>query len=396
MKIPSIKIPSIKIELKTIERWLIYAFIGTIFTFSVLIYLNVSLLKDEATDLKYTQKGQYIPEALLLKAQVELPPNAKTISFSYDHNYVSYINTGIIYIKDLRTGKIVKEIAEEGPITNAFFVSDRNIILYFVLKTKGTARDKFNEIIYQEIGEENLDDEEGIDNYTSEQDIALMEQLLKNQVLLVKTYSMSSGESIEQVELGSANFLRIKQVEYSSLTNVIYVNVEMLQKGKIINTIFRINIMKRVSKYQSGALYTKVVLLSHEDKLIVEDNKNNIYINKSSFKTKEYKKFILIGKDQEDNFYISPVDVPSKILKIKGKDIIEEKIIGDTSFSSIHNNKEGVFLIFKDYIWPLKQDVTPAGIKLNKGNTFLDLFDNVLYEINTKGELKQTMAEEIK
>ncbi|HCC07896.1 MAG TPA: hypothetical protein DEP72_07045 [Clostridiales bacterium] len=389
-------IPKIKIELKTIKLWLIYAFVGTILTFSVLIYLNVSLLKDEATDIRYTEKGQYIPEALLLKSKVEIPLSAKNISFSYDHNYASYIDVGRVYIKDLRTGKITKEIKEEGPITNSFFVSDRDIMLYFVLKTKSTKEDKSKKKLNKGMDEENLDDEELVEIDTKEQDLALMKELLSNQVLLVKTYNMGMDESVEQVELETSNFVRIKQVEYSSLTNVIYVNVEMLKNDKIINTIFRINIMKSVSKYQTGSEYAKIVLLNHEDKLIVEDNQNNIYINKILFKTKEYKKFTLLGKDQEDNFYASPINASNIILKIKGKVVTEEKTIGDTSFTSIHSNKEGIFLLFKDYIWPLNQDETPAGIKRDEKDTFIDLFDNVLYEINNKGVLKQTMAEEIK
>ena len=401
MNIPKIKIPKIKIKLNIIKLLLIYSLIGTIFTFAVLIYLNINLFKDEATNVKYIENKEYIPEALLRKQHVLVPQNARNISFSYDHNYMSYISSGTINIKDLCTGKLIKQIKEDGPITTSFFVNDRNIILYFILKNKEIQEKKVKvkEETHKIIDEENLDDEKPIhvttieeENTVEEDDIADVESLLANQLLLIKTYAVDTDEKTEQIEMNISHFIKIRQVEYSSLTNLIYVNVESLQDDKLINNIYRINIMKKNTKYQSGKIYKKMVLLNNEDKLIVEDDKNNIYISKSLFRTKKYKKFELLGRDNEDNFYITPIDFPNKILKVRGKEVVEEKTIIDTSPHSVYSNNEGVFLIFKENIWPLAHGGAYGNIKLDKQNIFVDLFDNVLYEINVQGELVQTLV----
>lgn len=376
--------------LKTTNLISLYMVFGTIVTFLVLYYLDSGLLKDEATNLNYVEKGKIIPEALRIKAKIDIPDGVSDISFSYDHNHVSYIEDGIINIKDMKTGKLEGIVVEENPIVHSFFISDRNIILYFVSETKQNKAEVAKTL---DIFMENLEQEVAVNPDELEKRIRNMQAVSSKHKIAVKTYDLNKNEKTDHIDFDAPNMLAIKEVQYSSLTNVIYVNVESIKNNKKTNSIYRINIMKRISKYQEGPSFNKMIVLKNEDKLIVEDSLNNLYIDKKQFKTATYKKFKLLGRDNQDNIYLSPMEAPLNILKVQGVTVVQEMLLRDTSPHYTYSNDDGIYMIFKDYIWSVDKNKTLGKTKVGSRNKLLDLFDNAIYELNQENRIEQNIVE---
>lgn len=324
------------------KRILIYILIGVIITFFPLLYINNKVLANDS-DITWTSKRSSLNST---KPDIILPDDAKYISVSENANYVSYVKDEKLYIKDLSGNTEDNLICEELPVINAITLNDRDIVMYF---------------IYDQ----------------------------SKQKLMVKTYNIDNDEKTLHKEFTVKNLLEIKDVKYSSYTNVIYINAKTGNENYATDNIYRIDIMKNVSHYFSLKDICKITLLTNEDCIAFQNKYNNLYINKRKFVYQNNSKFILIGKGKKDLLYASPYKDKSKIYVIENQKVVDTIKIDDTSYKDILSFDNRNYLIYDTYAYNVE-----TGDKINIKND-MDIIDITEKQIIYKNNENKLFIENI-
>jgi hypothetical protein len=322
---------------KTIRKLFVYSIIGTIITGLPLFYINNYVLSDDYEPVsinKSNKKYTYAAERI----KVDMPYEAKDIGLTYDGKYISYIEHEKLYLKEVSEDGQVKEIESEEPVIYAKPFDDRDMIMYFTYN---------------------------------------------NDMLHINTYDIKKDEIREHKSIEVRNLIGVKDVKYSSLTNLIYINVEIDNGEKSLNRIYRIDIMKNVSIYVRGKRVENMALLSREDTLIYQDDKNNIYIEKRLFKNFSDRKLSLLGVDKDEAIYLMSVKDPMKVYVIKDRIVNDEKQIEDMNYTSIINKNNTIYLIYNNYILDFAQN---KKIDIEEGSSVIDIVDNHILYKNGRGE----------
>lgn len=318
---------------------LISLIIEALISVSVLAYINNSL-----SDL-YSSGSE--------DAVVAVPSQASCISFSFDHRYVQYIQDGKLKIWDMNKNKQYKEIDEKSPIVYSYFLGDRNIITYFVKSDKSSSKSKPINIGHSKIS------------------------------LLVKTFNLDNKEISDYGTLDVNDFQKIDQVVYSSLTNVIYINISVDNNSH--NIIYKLNVMKQKEIYESGKTIKNMVLLQNKDMLLYEDDQGSIYMDRNRLNIKDNKNLQLLGSDSDNFVYLMPYS-GNELLKIYGQKVVNTIDLKEDSPDSVINNTNGIFLVYSNHIL----DITANSVKqitLDKSGTPIDIFDHTVYSLNNKNEI---------
>lgn len=276
-----------------------------------------------------------------------IPKTAINTAFSYDNQYFTYLLNNKIYINSLQTGKNVDLIGEKSPISYYKLLLDKNVILYI---TKSIVSNKT--------------------------------------VLTVKTYNIISKKTTEFNKISTYNFNKVKDVEFSSVTNVIYINVESKMAAKLSNTIYRIDIMLRLSTFASGKIMDDMTLLHNRDKLYYVDTNNNLYYANSRSNIFKVDKVTILGHDADDNIYAQSNLDKKRIYKIQDNKIVDNITLDDTGFTSIYNNQNTVYLIYPNKVIDLSSSSPNDTItNIKDGFKFEAIIDNIIYYINSKNQL---------
>ncbi|TDT50811.1 hypothetical protein [Fonticella tunisiensis] len=318
---------------RIIKKLIIYSIIGVVITLTPLYYVN-NVLLSENTDISEEKKGSFIVNALNL--HVKLPEGAEYVSRVHDTDYVTYVNKGNIYIKNIKNDKLVKEINELNPVVYAAPIDNGSIVMYFVYA---------------------------------------------NGRLYIKTYDIARDESADHKAFPVKNFYRIDDVKYSKYTNVIYVNVETKAKNEIQNNIYRINIMKTVSIAVSNKKIDAVNLLNNEDVLVYEDYKNNVYINNRLFKYGKENKFKLLGVDEDDNLYLMSMEDAKTIYVVKDERVSYQMNIDDTSYEDVYSKDNRIYLVYKDHVYDL---INQKNIRIKPDVKIIDISDSTITYVDSQ------------
>ncbi|SKA79770.1 hypothetical protein SAMN05443428_103123 [Caloramator quimbayensis] len=315
-----------------LKKLLIYILIGIGLTFMPLCYVNNIILGDSKV---IKMKGNTKSILNFNKNETVLPEGAKYVAATFDGNYVTYVDSDKLYIKDIKTDNVYDVVEDDVPIIYSLPLSDRNIVMYIT-----------------------YDDEN----------------------LAIKTYDIDKRESTEHKAFKASKIEEICDVRYSSYTNMIYINAKTKNFGISKNNIYRVDIMKNVSVYAKGKKIEDIQLLNNKDALIYEDIDNKVHIKSKIFKYEDNKRFKLLGVDEEDNIYLLSLDKEGTVFVVKDGNVVNERHIEDLSYESVFNRDNKVFLVYKDYVYDVVNDRT---IKIKPDSTLVDIKDNhVVYKCN--------------
>lgn len=259
-------------NLKKITIWiglsLLIQFIGFFYVDKYYLATNATV-KVKKVENKTSDKK---PEV-----SVSIPDNAEHISVSFDGKYVAYYDGDKLQVCNTKTGQNIDVSFAEGVKVSYYkWLSDRNRML---------------------IGEKHNNDE-GAGFKLSYYDV-----------------DKNAKEEIKNLTWADENS-EVKNIQASTLTNVIYVKVAR-SGGR--SSIYWINIMKEMKKINTKAyLVGETAILYHDDKLLYEDaTYNRIYATNmdESIRIDGVDKPRILGVDSDDNAYIGSME-NEKITKI--------------------------------------------------------------------------------
>jgi hypothetical protein len=312
-----------------------YAVLSFVICFVLLAMLNHSIVFGSNSDNNSTSGISPINSQTVITG---VPEDAQYISFSYDDKYCSYMYDSKIYIKDITQNKDVKTIADQG-VTWGQIMNDRNNVLYFTQN---------------------------------------------DDTLTLKTYNIENDIANKQLSIDIKPGTKIKDVDYSNATNLIYINLESTSKGETTDTIYSVNIMKQLTKVPSSGIVDNMVLLNNTSSLYFEDDDNNLY-NRVK-KVVDLDTGHLIGCDSEDRVYVQSIDDKSSISVISGSKVIDTLTLPDTDYLKFYSDKSNVYVIYNDYIIDLSGDMS-ARFTYDKNLTFVGLGGSNIYFRDTAGDI---------
>ncbi|WP_298836093.1 hypothetical protein [Clostridium sp.] len=291
-----------KLKRALITLTLIYAVIIFIFCFGVISHLNGSIVTDSASQGSVPNTRTTSSEIKNLSIN-NVPIGAKNISFSYDDKYCTYLYNSEIYIKKIASDKLVKKIHEQLGINKLMLMGNSNIIMYFITL---------------------------------------------NGRIKLKTYNIESGLMTIQKSFIIPKNSTIKSVDYSSATNLIFVNMERGIGNNKKDNIYYINIMKNVKQIIPGHLVNNMLLSNNSLALYFEDGNNNLYCHSKLISG--VKRAHIIGCDANDNVYARSLDDKGKIYVVNNNKLITTQRLNDLNFIRFYTNKSDVYVIYKNHI----------------------------------------------
>jgi hypothetical protein len=147
----------------------------------------------------------------------------------------------------------------------------------------------------------------------------------------------------------------LKSVDYSSSTNLVFVNLERTNVNSTIDSIYYLNIMKELKKISLGNIINNMVLLNNSLTLYFEDNNNNLFCHSNLIS--DVKNVHLIGCDINDNVYVQSLDNKNMISVINNQKVINTIKLKDPLFVGFFTNKINVYAVYDSYIINLSGDM---------------------------------------
>lgn len=319
-----------------IKKLLIYAVIGVIITAAPLYYINNVLLSGTSTHV-VSETGKKTTR--VLEPVISIPEGAQDISLAYNRKNISYIKSGVLYILDVNSGKIVNTVTEQNPVIYALPLDDSDIVMYFTYD---------------------------------------------GNKLYIKTYDMDSGEDRDQKSIKISNLYKVNSIKYSSLMNIVYIDVKAGTLGRLKDTIYRVDIMENVTTYVHNKAISDIALLGTKDSLVYQDSMDNVYIRRRLFRYKDYSKFKLLGADMNDCIYLIPDKNPSDVLVVKNGQVENEISLDDSSYIKSINKDGSVYLIYSDRMLNLSDNKIT---KISNGEDVLDIASGSVLCVNSKNRI---------
>lgn len=322
----------------------IYAIFAAIISFSVIFIINNSIVThtDDVSNIKSATASSNITTSSVNSADTKymsggkltnVPVDAINISFSYDGKYCAYIYNNAIYIKNIALDTTINKISDGDNINNFILMNNQNIVIYFT--TKDTS-------------------------------------------LNVKTFNIESNITTLQKTINIQKGTAVKQVDYSSLTNLILINTESGNGSSLVNRIYRINIMKRLTILEINTITNNMVLLNNTFTLYYEDYNNNLYCYPKPIAGFNKKKIRLLGCDLNDNVFVQSLDNKNTIYVLKNQKIEKTISLNGPLYKEIYANKIGVYLVYSNYLINLAND-TNKKIPLDKDLKFIGIGGDKIY-----------------
>ena len=319
-----------------LKRLIIYMLIGTVITVSPLYYVNNVLLSDTNVIIE-EKSGKILPISASLN--VKVPAEAKNISLLYDRKNLIYLNSGNLYIKNIEKDTILSTVVENTPVLYARPLDDRDIIMYFTYDQNK---------------------------------------------LEIKTFDVNKGEKTQQKSITVKNFYQIKNLKYSSLTNLIYINVVINENQVFKDKVYRVDIMKDISLYTVNKEISQLELLNSKDTVVYQNVLNNVYIKGKQFEYENYKEFKLLGVDKNDSIYLLALNNKGTVIAVKNGSIQKLQQLDNINFTDIINRDNKIYLIYKDYILDL---IDNKKIKISPDVKIVDINKSSILLENTKNEI---------
>lgn len=258
--------------MKGLKKIIIWTLIPVALELVGLLYIDQFYLNDEtsfnAKKVDTTVKKQ------ANKINVKVSDDAKNIGVSYNGNYISYYEDGVIEVVDTSNNKKKEIKIDDGAKFSSYkWLADRDIMLI---------AEKYND-----------DDSSSylkFESYNAKKDEKSVLSNDKNKEL--------------KISLADDNY-EVLDMALSTATNVTYVKIGT-EGAK--NKIYRINVMAQVEETKYGNCNLgKITAANKEDKLIYEDltsNRIRVAGAKNPIATGENAMHYLLFTDSEDRVYI--------------------------------------------------------------------------------------------
>jgi hypothetical protein len=319
-----------------------YTLLTLIICFCIIYTINSSIKTHNNFQNTVSNKGLKNAKDLNIISNLkitDMPDDAENVSFSYDDKYCTYLYHNEIYIKDIATNKLLRKITENTGISKSMLMNNRDIVLYFCI----------------------------VDNN-----------------IKVKTYNIESDLIIEQKSISLPNGASLKAVDYSSSTNLVFVNLEKLSGDTATDSIYYLNVMKQLKQISLGDIINNMVLLNNSLTLYFEDNNNNLYCH--SKLVSGVKNVHLIGCDENDNIYAQSLSDKSSIYVINSQKIINTLKLKDTSYIGFFTDKINAYAVYDSYIVNLSKDIN-VKISYDSALRFTGMGGNNVYFKDTNGDI---------
>jgi len=269
---------------------------------------------------------------------IKIDSGSTLAQYAFDNKYYTYLKDGKICVYDNKNKELIDTIEEKDPICFYNLLYDKNLILYFTQKKVGTSSK-----------------------------------------LTLKTYEIGSKNKMEHDDYTVNNFSRIKELEYSPVINIIYMNIETKSGIKESDSLYRIDLFKGSSVIVSGKIISKLTMLKAKDRLYYEDSKGNIYYSGGILNI--FKEDVhLIGTDLDDNIYFISTKDKNKAYKVQNNKIIDTIDLTDTDVVSYYSDNTNVYLIYPTYIINISSETPNKRVaKLSNYVTFESIKSNKVY-----------------
>ena len=247
------------------------------------------------------QKESDIESGILIDSSMD------SVQYSYNNKYYTFLKDGRIYIYERATNKETAMIAAAHEICYYNLLYDKNLIVY----------------ITKEAGAYSTD-------------------------LQIWTYEFSSKKTSEYNEFSVSGFNKIKDMEYSPIVNIIYLNVERTVSGSLDNVVYRIDLFNNMSRYASNMIINKMVMLKQRDGLYFQEDDGTMYYR--GYPIRVFNTGVdLIGLDLDDNVFFINED-RTKVYIVSGTTITNTIEITDTNVIGWYSDNTNVYLIYPDYV----------------------------------------------
>lgn len=256
--------------MRAVKRLILWTLMPIILELAGFIYFNNFYLNDETSF--NTKKVQLVSKDYN-KINADIPDDAKYIRVSYNGNYISYYENGVINVVDTSDNS-KKEISfDDGSTFSAYkWLPDRDIMLIAKkYNDSGTSYMKFESY-----------------NAKKDEKITLSDQDNKQ----VKIDLINSEYDVQHITLSTA-------------TNVTYIQIG---KADGRSRIYRINVMAQMERTRyNDCMLGNIAVINKKDKLVYEDRTHNrirVIGMKNPIATGENATHYLLDTDDEDRIYI--------------------------------------------------------------------------------------------
>ncbi|WP_411683025.1 hypothetical protein [Clostridium thailandense] len=321
-----------------IKRLIIWSLIPIILELIGLLYFNNFYLNDETTF--NTKKVDLASKKSPNKINAKIPENAENIAVSYNGNYISYCEDGVLNVIDTSNNKSKEIKIDDGKLSYYKWLPDKDIIL---------------------IGEKYI-------NYSGDSYLKFESYNAKKDE---KSFLSDEKNKEMKISLSDEKY-EVLDIAVSTATNVTYIKVG---KEGAKSRLYRINVMAQVeeTKYLECKL-GKIAAQNKEDRIIYEDmtyNRIRAVGMKNPIATGENATHYLLNTDSEDRIYIGN-GTNGKIKKI--------------FIINLKSSKENVKTI------TLPQMVDKSNIYIGRdGKVFVDdISKSIVTEMTSGKEIKYT------
>lgn len=292
---------------KFFKYLIIFAIISIVYTYFGLLALNNYIYKLET--VSYLNKDSSGVNAL--GAKIKLEDGVQDLQFSYNNKYYAYLKDSKIYINYTKNGENHAVIEEESDICYYNLLFDKNRIIYITSSEYSSSKTKLD----------------------------------------IKTYEIESKAQNEFKTFYITNFLKIKDMNMSPLTNMIYINIETKTGNKTSNTVYQVNLFNNIAQVRSDVIIDKMVTLQHNDYVYYQDEDYNIYFE-SGYYSLFKSEVEMIGIDEDDYVYFLDRQTHSTVYVLSGtkRTIVDTIKLTDTNVVKTYTNNKGVYIIYPTYV----------------------------------------------
>lgn len=334
----------IKNVLKVILKYgIIYSMIGAIITFVGLKLVDRYIYSINNSTQEATTNNTVQPSTESKKTNISVPADADSVQYSFDNKYYSYLKDNEIYINNISDGTNVTKISDDtGDICYYNLLYDKNLIMYFTAEKSSTYSTLTN--------------------------------------LKLKTYDIASGNKRDDYNTISVyNFSKVKDLEFSPVINIIYINIETSKNDVASDTIYKIDLFKTKSTVASGIISDKMAMTKNKDKLYYENKTGTIYT--SGYALSIFKEKVdLIGTDSDDNLYFLSKANKNIVYKVNNNKVTDKIDLSDTDIITTYTNNESVYIVYSSYVLNVSSDDPTKRLgSIESGNTFDAIKDNIMY-----------------
>lgn len=280
-----------------------------------------------------------------------IPSDVSFLSFSGDGQYCIYCSKGALFISDIQTGKLIKQVSGMGAIEYALLMYDRNIVIYF---TAGHSRST------------------AVKGPRSE--------------ITVNTYNIDTGMQTTQYSMKAGSGAEIRWADYSSMTGHVAFD---LYSGKS-DAIYYINLMKHLAKVPTGGNVENAAL-ANNSQIIYYEKGNILYCQSRPVKCLNSIRTKLLGCDLNDYLYVQSQSDKKLIYVAKGVSVVRRIKLDDPNFINVYSNKTNIYLVYPDHVLDLSAS-PDRKTAYDRGYNFKGLINGCLYLTDNKGNIVRGTA----